>query len=193
MMLLGSHCGLRGETPTTHDEIPAAGHCCWSALKPWELPRHPRTKKQRWNDLTLSPLHLLPSEAVTLVLEARVSDSTALSSRKMFLPNSALTSSWHWHSFEFEICLYSLGQLGCLGINVEPVRTWIGLDPVSKKDTFSQWFPAHQILLPCRDDSPPWSLCGPVICTVVQVKNSISQSSVWPPWFTQMFHVCCPV
>lgn len=53
-----------------------------------------------------------------------MSDTYCIVQTKDVLPDAALPSSWHWHSFEFEVCPYtSLDQLGCLGINVEPIAT----------------------------------------------------------------------
>lgn len=141
MMLLGSHCGLRGrhQPPTMRFQQRLPLLICSQA---WELLRHPRTKKQRWNDLTLSShsshQRLLPSFGGKWCLTP-----TALSSRKMFCQTQLLHPPGIGIPSSLRYACTSLGQLGCLGINVEPVVTWIGLGPsFLKKDafSFSQWF-----------------------------------------------------
>lgn len=74
----------------------------------WELLRRPRPKKQRWNDLT----HSSHQRLLRSFGGEWVSDSYCIVQTKDVLPDAALPSSWHWHSFEFEVCPYLIRPVG---------------------------------------------------------------------------------
>lgn len=133
--------GFAGDTSRPLWDSSSGCHC-WSAFKgenSWDIPR---IKKQLWNDLTLyshsSHQRLLPSFGGKWCLTP-----TALSSRKMCCQTQFLHPPGIGIPSSLRYACTSLGQLGCLGINMEPVVTWIGLGPSFLKRnafSFSQWF-----------------------------------------------------